>query len=326
MLKKLAKSGIATQALVIAILSLVLFFTPQVDFSAIPPPHAAAPMGVWLYELLAGYPHLVKPLAVSLLIIISFLFNAMLIKHDLSPRQSIFPAVLTLMFMLFTPDPLSLIIAEACLLLLLAGMNNMMSIYGQQNPNFTILNATITISIASMLIPEMMIFGLFVWFGLFTFRINSWREWIISLLGLAIPYFYLLFLFLWNDNLSYAIHTYGSFFHTFAPVFNKPGIFTSITLGLLVLSVLVGLTRFLSDAGDKIISIRKKMWVTAQFAFTGFIVILISGDKYPGLLLFIFLPAAAALSYSLMNSRKTWLFDFIILLTVLTAFLNRINP
>ena len=325
MLKRLAKSGIFIHSLLLAGLAVVFFVTPQVNFPGIQPLPPAAPMGIWLYALLSGYPNLVKPLAISLLVVISLVFNALLIRHDVSPRQSLFPAVLTLTFMLFTPDPLNLIITEACLLLLLVSMHNVMNLYGEQNPNFQVLNAALAISTASMLIPAVMIFAIFIWFGLFTFRINSWRDWLISLIGLAIPYFYLFFLFFWNNNLDYAAGIYIQYFRNSALSFNKPGMLLFIALCLLFINGLLGMVRFLSDAGDKIISTRKKMWVTAQFAFACMAMLAFSGDKFPALLPVIFLPVAAMLSYTILNSRRAWFFDLIFLLTVLTTILNRIN-
>lgn len=325
MLKKLAKSGIFIHSLLLAGLTLVFMITPQVNFSALQPPPAAAPVGVWLFELLSVYPLLLKPLAISLLVVISLIFNSILIRHDVSHRQSLFPAVLTLMFMLFTPDPLYLIITETCLLLLLVSMHNVMNIFGKQNPNFAILNASVAVAVASMIVPVMILFIIFIWFGLFTFRVNSWREWIISIFGLVLSYFYLFFLFFWNNNLEFILNIYNNFFQNLTISYSRPGMMEFISLGLLILCALIGLIRFLSDAGDKIISTRKKMWVAAQLAFAGIVVIVAAGDQYPAMLPMLFLPVAAALSYSVLNSRRTLFFDIIILLTIVTAILNRIN-
>jgi len=325
MLKKLAKSGFLIHAFILAGLTLVFILTPQVRFSSIQPPNPAAPLGAWLYQFISVFPHFVKPLAIALLVIISLIFNAILIRHDVSPRQSLFPATLTLLFMLFTPDPVNLILTEACLLLLLISMHNVMNLYGEQNTNYMILNATVAISIASMLIPAVLLFALFIWFGIFTFRINTWREWVISLIGLIIPYLYLIFLFFWNDNLEYAHDIYINYFRTITFSFNKPDMLEILTLSMMLLCTLIGLTRFLNDAGEKIISIRKKMWVTAQFAFAGLAVLVFSGDKFPVLLPVLFLPVAATIAYTIVNSRRSWFFDLLILLTALTAILNRIN-
>ncbi|MCB9015583.1 MAG: hypothetical protein H6541_07275 [Lentimicrobiaceae bacterium] len=325
MLKKLALSGVITHLLILVVIVLILFFTPQVSFSSILPPLPVATAGTWLYGWLSANPLLLKPLSIALLLVISLLFNAMLIRHEVGLRSSLFPAVMTMLLMLYTPDAIYLIITEVSLLLLMVSMHNILNLYGEQSPKYMILNATMAVAVASMFIPELIVFTLFVWFGMFTYRINSWREWVISILGLLIPYIYLAFFYFWNDNLAFIIAVYENYFRNWTFHMIKPATMPFITLCALAFTGLISLARFLTDASEKIISLRKKMWITAQFAFAGVGVIIIAGSNVSMLLPVLFLPMAAALSYTIINSRRTWFMDAVILLALLTIIANRIN-
>ncbi|NTW26511.1 MAG: hypothetical protein HGA37_17575, partial [Lentimicrobium sp.] len=186
MFKRLAKAGVLSQILVILSLGLVYFITPQANMAQVADPGQTAPLGAWIYRLILSYPDLARPLVVILIVALALTMNAILIRHDVTPRQSVFPAIIALVLMLFTPDAYHLAVSLACLILLLFSLHNVMNLYGKQHPFNLVMNATVAISIASMISPPVIVFIFFVWLGFFTFRVNSWREWAISLMGLTL--------------------------------------------------------------------------------------------------------------------------------------------
>ncbi|MFH1121117.1 MAG: DUF6427 family protein [Bacteroidota bacterium] len=325
MLRRIGSAGILSQIILIGLLSLVYFITPQVKFASVTDPQPTAPLGQWIYSLVLNFPAIARPLMVILVIMLSLIMNAILIRHDISPKQSLFPAVIALFLMLFTPDVYHLLVTLACLVLLLLSLHNVMDLYGEQYPFNKVLNATMAISVASMISPPVIVFGLFVWLGFFTFRVNSWREWIISLLGLILPYFYLALLYLWNNNLMFAIRLYEKLVINFNFTLENPGPLEFISIGLFLLWTLISATRFLSDTGEKVISIRKKMWVISHFALAAMVAALLSGGAFLAMLPVIFMPASAMIAYAVSNGRRPWFHDIILLLFLVTAMFNRLN-
>lgn len=325
MFKKLSKAGILSQILVIGILAVVYFITPQVDFPSVADPEPTAPIGVWIYELIYNFPTISRPLVILLTITLSIALNAILVRHDISPRQSVFPAIIALVLMLFSPDPYHLIVTLASLLLLLFSLHSVMDLYGEQYPFNQVMNAGVAISIASMISPPTIVFEVFIWLGFFTFRINTWREWVISLMGLILPYLYLALLYLWNDNLAFAINLYEKLFTNFSFTLQKPRPLEFISLGIFALWIIISAMHYYSDTSEKIISIRKKMWVISHFALAGLAAAFLSGESFLAMLPLVFMPAAAMIAYSVSSSKRSWIHDTLLLLFFAVAILNRLN-
>ncbi|KAF0198846.1 MAG: hypothetical protein FD166_1098 [Bacteroidetes bacterium] len=325
MFRRLARAGILSHIIAILVMSVVYFVTPQVELATVTDPEPTAPLGQWIYSLVTDFPSIARPLMIVLVILLTLAVNAILIRHDITPRQSFFPAFIALILMLFTPDAYHLIVTLACLILLLFSLHNVMNLYGEQYPFNKVLNATMAISVASMISPPVIIFGLFVWLGFFTFRINSWREWVISMMGLVLPYFYLALMYLWNNNLLFAARLYKNLLAGFSFTLEKPGPLEFVSIGLFVIWTLISASRFFADTNDKVISIRKKMWVIGHFAFTGLIATLLSGGTFVAMLPVIFLPVSAMIAYAVANSRRTWVHDILLILTFAAALFNRLN-
>ncbi len=325
MFKRLAKSGILLQIIVFAILATIHFFTPQAHMNRITDPGHAAPLGEWIFKMIANYPGLARPMVVVLIALLAIALNALLVRHDINPRQSLLPAIITLILMLFTPDDYHLIVTLACLVLLLFSLHNVMDMYGRQYPFSKVLNATFAISVASMISPPVIIFIFFVWFGFFTFRINSWREWIISLMGIILPYFYLALFFLWNDNLIYAVRHYTKMLDSINLTITRPGSLEFVALGLLAFLIAISGSKFLSDTGEKLISIRKKMWIINHFMLAGIAALFLSGDAMMSMLPLVYIPAGAMIAYAVSNSRRMWVRDLLLFLYIAAAIVIRIN-
>ena len=325
MFKKLAKAGVLTQILVILLLGLVYFITPQANMAQVADPGQTAPLGAWIYSLTLSYPDLARTLVVLLIVALSLTMNAILVRHDVSPRQSVFPAIIALILMLFTPDAYHLIVTLACLILLLFSLHNVMNLYGEQRPFNMVMNATVTISVASMISPPVIVFIFFVWLGFFTFRTNSWREWAISMMGLTLPYFYLILMYLWNDNLGYALRIYQDLIRNFSFTIQQPSPLEFISLGLFAFWTIISAMRFLADANERVISIRKKMWVISHFAFAGIGAVLLSGSASLSMLPFVFMPVSAMIAHAVSNGRRTWIHDIILVLSIAMAIFNRLN-
>jgi hypothetical protein len=325
MFKRLAKAGIFTQILVILLLSAVHYFLPQAKLLPSADPGHLAPFGEWIFRLISGYPDVAQPLVVLLITALAIVLNSLLIRHDISPRQSLLPAIIALILMLFTPDTYHLVLTLFCLILLLFSLHNVMGMYGQQYPFGKVLNATFAISVASMISPPAILFIFFVWFGFFTLRINSWREWVISLMGIILPYFYLALLYFWNDNLQYAVRLYGELLNNYIFTIQQPGPLELVSLGLFVCLLIISWSKFLGDTGEKVISIRKKMWISSHFMLTGIAALSVSGSAVMSILPLVYLPAAAMIAYAVSNGRRPRVHDVMLILYFVVAVVIRMN-
>ncbi|HOI87368.1 MAG TPA: hypothetical protein PLV51_05870 [Lentimicrobium sp.] len=325
MLRKLSKSGIYLQ-LTLTILMLGLFVvTPPLDLKTLTVAGNIAPLAEIIRHILPGNQIAQTIIAALLAFGLFLIFNLILINQDIVPRQSMIVAFIGSVFILFSGSSGHLILLLCTIYLLLFSLYNILKIYGEQYPYILVLNASVAISAASMIIPPAIAFFPFIWMGFFTLRIGTWREWSISLLGLMLPYLYLLFWFFWNNNLVEALHNYSNFFSSLSPGFINPSLTELVTYIILGLLLLLSLFSFLGDTGEKIISLRKKMWIIAQFLLAGLLFLFLSGPGWPSMLPVIALPLSVMFAFLVLKSKKSWFYDLLLGIFFLLVILLRIN-
>lgn len=325
MLRKFSRSGIYLQILFILAVSFFYLFSPHPGFTGQVFPENAAPLGRWLSGVLPDNELAISITSLILILLNAAGFNMILNRHDLAPRQSIFTTLIASVLFLFTGQAEAMITPLTALLLLLFSLHSTMKLYAESYPYTLVLNASICVALASMIYPLAILFAFFIWMAFFTLRISSWREWIISLTGLIVPYVYLAFWFFWNDRLNIGLIEYQAYFNEFNITWNKPGILETGVLFLLGAMLIISLPVFLSDAGEKIISIRKKMWISAQFLWVALAVMLLSGKVALLFLPFCFLPMALMFGYLVIKSRRSWPYDILFGLFLAVVILLRLG-
>lgn len=311
MLRKLSKSGIYLQTIFIFIFLGVYMITPLPGFTIQTMPGNAAPLGRLITQNLPENRFAVKFIAVLLILLNITVFNFILRRHDLHQRQSVFTAALASGFYLFTGTPAAMIAPLVAVLMLQFSFDSAMKIYGVTNPYDTILNSSITIGLASMIQPLAVLFLIFLWMAFFTLRISTWREWVISLLGLLIPYIYLAFWFFWTDRLDLAIAEYADFFRYLSLIPVGHSVRETGILALLGLILIISMAAFVNDAGDKIISIRKKMWIGVQFTLISIAAMVLSGKDAMLTMPLVLLPVSMMFAHLVTRSKRSWPWDLL---------------
>jgi len=263
--------------------------------------------------------------AAALLLSTGFLFNNLLIRHELIPKQSLFLLVIFSGFLLVKDNSTSPVVLLAVTLLLLNTLVNIFRMYSEHQAYARVLNATISLSFASLIVPQAIVFMFFVWFGFFTLRIATWREWVISLIGLMVPYFYYaIYLFL-SDGLLDAIEGYHMFFRNFRINYPAIGIAEYVVLAFPVLILILSIGGFISDSGERVIAIRKKMWLNVHFFWVTILVMFLSGQGAGFWLPLMFLPLSLFMTHRIVSRRKSWIFDILFFVFIALVLFLRIG-
>ncbi len=324
MLKKIAKSGEYVHFLMIGIILVFYYFTAPVTAKSQLPSLYTAPLGVWIQDFSILYPTLGKLINVILIAVTSLFVNKIGTSTEILPRQSFITSTILALFLLFSPETSQFTGSLVLLLLLTFSFSNMIGIFGKQYPFQQILNATLAISVSSLIIPQSIVFIVFIWLGFFTYSVNTFREWIISFIGLAIPYIYMFFAWYWYDNLGYFYEIYANYFKTFSIAFNAPHTYQIITLALLALIYFSSLFYFINTTSEKIINVRKRMWLTFQFSFISIVTLAIGGKSSFLILPLVYISMSIMLSYSIHYQKQTRIQDILMLLLIISIFINRV--
>jgi hypothetical protein len=324
-LKKISEAGVFVQSVLILTALILVIFTPLPDLGFEYYDFPDIPVFKVLNDFLPSGLLWMRIAGSVMLLLIGFLFNSLLVRHELIPKQSLFLVVIFGGFLLSGDSLTSLTVVIAVTLLLLNTFVNVLRMYSEHQAYAKVLNATISLSFASLIVPQAIAFILFVWLGFFTLRIASWREWVISVIGLIIPYFYYaVYLFL-SDGLLDAIEDYHVFFRNFRISYPPIGIMEYAVLGSLVLMLSLSIGGFISDAGERVIAIRKKMWLNVHFFWVTGLVMIISGQSAGFWLPVMFLPLSLFMTHRIVSRRKSWIFDILFFAFVALVLFLRIG-
>ncbi|HYF33064.1 MAG TPA: DUF6427 family protein [Chitinophagaceae bacterium] len=244
----------------------------------------ASPTDSYLYSKVLSF---LLPFAGSSGLIFSFisfivlflqasLFNRIVNHHKFFPKPN-FLAGMALMLVTSLIPSWSYFSAPLLVnLLMVWALYRMLNLYNTQQPGAAIFNIGILIGVCSMLYFPSIVFTLLVLFALIIMRPFRIREWIIGLLGVTTPYYFLfIFLYLagtWNWNII-----------TPSVRLRLPAlptsVWTTISIALLVLPFILGGFFVQNNLNKMLIQVRKGWSLLLLFLMLAASVIFMNDDS-----------------------------------------------
>jgi hypothetical protein len=191
-------------------------------------------------------------------------------------------------------------------------------LYEKHEAYATVFNIGTLLSVASMFYLPSFIFVLLIWVGFIIYRIISWREWFISILGLIFPYIFLGTYYFWNDCLLSKIVSYKNALSLINFQDFHLSLYTLIIVSFLGIILILSLFKFITTINEKQIKIRKFLSFIIWFFLISSISLLPS-VKYGILSYMVMIPSASVLiTLYLSNAKKhLWAEGILISLTLL---------
>jgi hypothetical protein len=252
--KQKSSSNVVTLLLYALVLKFPLFLHPQLPM--------LQPEDHYLYKALVSFltyglgfgPFIFTLLAFGLLLGQSLLFNMVCGLQKMYSRSNFLPAM---SFLLITSLMPGWNVFSAPLLvnsLLLWVFYNMLLLYDKGNPIGVIYNIGLMMGLISLMYKPALLLMPLLWMALSIMRPFYIREWMVGLLGLATPYYFLsIFLYLtdrwsWSKFLP-SIH--------FSMPSQPPSALLSISIFLIVTGFLSGAYHIQNNLGKMLIQARK---------------------------------------------------------------------
>ncbi len=263
-----------------------------------------SPLNGWLYGAV-----------VVLYFLLSFLFTELLSKHRLLPYRTYLPfSIFFLCGAPFLSDPESWKYILTGILLLYA-VDRSLSLAEESHVNRLILNGAIAIGLASYFVPGAIASIAILPIGLLNFQHFSFRHALMILSGVFIPWF-----FIWEIHFLAELSTE----HFFQLPQTSFAFEPSSIIGLIVLAILWLLSfphLFRSLHRTKLKTRQSVFLVVWASTFSCVASILISGFSLVQIALLV--PALITfLSYRLVESKKMWHADVIVLLCLIVSVYN----
>jgi hypothetical protein len=291
--------------LLIPILALLLWL-PTLLHTQLHPVFHGMPLFVLVDKYVSAVPYLNSVVAVVLIIAEALLLNFIVVQHLVAPRDNYLTAGLYVLLMSSSKSFLTLHPILFANLFLMLSLRSVFMMHRKETAFGNAFDAGLLISIASLFyLPALFFFPLLA-FSFLLMRPFIWREWVISLMGLIVPYLFVALyyfwigdlLYLWNNRLPFTFE--GKISATALPSSNY---FFLITGGILTVFAVMNLFNSVAALSLKARSTSYIMFWFMLFAA----VILIASPKYKapytGL---VFIPLSVFLANYLLQVKKNW--------------------
>lgn len=270
------------------------------------------------YNTLHFSPLISEIIIFILLCIESLLLNRILIKHKIINKINFLPAYV---FFLFSCTDSSLLGLNPIIFsnfFLIIAFSEIFNFNESKNPYQNILTAGILTSIASLFYFPAILFLLVIILSLITYRVSDWNEFVISILGLIAPYFFLFTFYFLTDKLNNSLNNYNQYFNNikFAEInFNVHEIISKTFISILLIPSAL---KLISNINSNVISLRKKYAIILfSIPLIGFCLFL-TDELFLYNHLFLLLPISIVISHFLFNlKRKIWFQIIFILLFII---------
>jgi hypothetical protein len=313
MLRKLSKLTFFVQFLVFISVA-ALFWVPELINSK--PPvrmHSEGPLYSFLAEILASHIYLASSLALLLVVGLSLMLYFIGSVNDILPRENFVPALFYLFLLSWNSQLLNMNPLLPAAVLIILSVYTLMKMYGQPEPYRQVFKASASIGLASLFYLPSMYFLIMIWISLVTYRIASWREWMIALIGFLIPFIYLISWYFWNDEFFIGIQKIVSSIDdpgiTFKGVQQFEIAWMVVTFLLLSITLIAGVNLI----QDKLISIRRKSFIMINFFIACMLMIFLSGSGFISVSQLIYLPLAFFMAACLNLLKRGLVMDLIIM-------------
>ncbi|HOW31636.1 MAG TPA: hypothetical protein PLP88_08720 [Bacteroidales bacterium] len=319
MLKALSKSGTLLQLIVFLAIGALLWFPAFVH----PPGIASSKLAGPLFTMLSAWfdGSLFWPVLTSAILLVfqAFILHTLLSSNDLIPRDCLVESVVLLVLLSWNPSVLSFNPAVPALLFVLVAIYMIMRMYGNDEPYQYVFTAALSIAVASLFYLPAAWFITGVWISHLTYRIASWREWFISILGFVVPFLYVFSYYYWMGELSEGwIRLSRAIMQPFSHIEHMADyeIFTFVLLGI---TMLITLLITINGIQDKLISIRRKAWIIVDFALAGTGMMLFTFNDFRTSHIFILVPAVFFISYAIIMVKRSKIVDWLVTAVLIIA-------
>jgi hypothetical protein len=325
MFRQFSRFNVMLQFIVVVFVMSALFLSVfLVPFPAIET-RDTNPSFLFVNTLLGDVPYAKAVIALGVNIFLAFFLYVLLISHDMHPKESLLPVLFYFLLAAGISEALHFGPALFASLFLMINLFLILRIYGSNQPYKQVFSASFCVSLAALFYPPAATFILFIWLGFLTYRIASWREWVISIIGAIVPLLYLAAYYYWLGRLPVIVSNYSELFGNLINGFPSFRLWQKIFLGFSGLAIIMTLFRQLILIQEKLISIRRKTWIFIDFFIVAALSATLAGNDLPGHFAIIAIPGALFLSNSVTGKKVSSVYEFMAVLLVLLLVLARLS-
>jgi hypothetical protein len=313
-------------SIVILPIALIILWIYGFLHPVVPLTEHAAPLYKLLVSGVEQYPFLITLLSFLLILCEALLINYIISKNEIINTTTYLPALVYVVLMSLQPEMFSLHPIVIANLFMLLAMYKLMQTYRKETAYSEAFDTGFFISLACLFYIPSIVFLLLLWVGLIIIRPFIWREWIISTIGFALPWTYLIFAYFWVNKLDTL--QYDALYYTLiVPAKSLSTIHFSyseyLQVFLLLLAAFFTSGRFLRDFNKGTVRLRSNLSVILYFFVFSIISIIFAPEYSIPYLSFLSIPFSILFSSYLLFAKKEWMAELLFLLLIISVFINQ---
>lgn len=314
------------QLAVLLITALALWLPAFINTCPMNPPDRLVFGYNFIFKLLHEFPSIYTAIAFLLILAEALLLNAILAEYKIIPKTSYFTAFIYILIMSSTPSMLTLhpmLIVNGLVILLLYML---FRIKTKEEGYQDVFICGLLAGVCSLFYFKAAGLIVIVWIFILIFHSISLREWMISIMGLLMVYFYLFTYFLLTDQLMAVLKIYHEVFLmvNFGRISWHFSVYQYITIGIITALFLVSAFNVYIISREKVIYVRKVFSVILWLFVLNIISMMFLTEDFIYEFYYLLLPVSILISYYFLNLKKILFGEIALTLLIISVILQKI--
>ncbi len=269
------------------------------------------PLYSYLDVFFRNHHYLALTIGLLLLIAEAFILNLILQAHQVIVKKNWLPALLVIVFGSCSPGLLWPNAEQFAGLLILFVIHILLGTYRQDKSFGSVFNSGLLIGLAAQLYLPTLVFFLFGLIAIIILRPFIWREWVMLILGVLIPFLYGGVYYFWNDEYSEITRRVITEPIANRSFFLKLDSADYFLTAMTLLVLLVSAGRLVSGSLTSTLKTKKGISVFLWFTFFALIAVLPAQNFGVATFRFVIYPFAFFASNYFLNARRGWIAEVI---------------
>lgn len=298
-------------ALVLIPLLAVLLWVPAFLNPVPPVTLVEMPLYASLDGFFRNHPYGALTIGLLLLIAEGFFLNYVLQVHQVMVKKNWLPALLVVVFGSCSPGLLWPGPQQIAGLLLILVLHILLGTYRQDKSFGSVFNCGLLIGLAGQFYLPSLTFFFFGFVAIIMLRPFIWREWVMLILGILIPFIYGGVWYYWHDNYSEITSQVIIDPIVHRSFFLKLGKADYFLAGTTLLVLIVSAGRLMAGSLTSTLKTKKGISVMIWFTFFALVSVLPAQNFGVGTFRFVIYPFAFFASNYFLNARRGWIAEVI---------------
>ncbi len=258
---------------------------------------------------------------ILILYIQAIFLNKVLVDNDIVPKNSLIPAFVFLVISSASTQYLTYSPLSFAILFLIISIERLFKCYGNTKSYYEILSASLSISLASLFFFPSITFLILIYVMLISFSLTNWRLWIIPIIGILLPYLYVLVYYFLTDQFVENFESFELYWASLDVNALNPLIIKHLGHGIVLILFFIAALYYISHIQEKNIIIRKKMVLVVFLFLISILLSIFNFGTFDFLFIIFALPLSVFISFYLGDIKIRMFHEYFMYLIILVIVL-----